>query len=234
MKKRSTGARSATRPWCRKITSSPRRRAWPRLWVVMTILVPAASKALDDGLDLARRAGIEVGGGLVEEQHLGMQRPGARQREALLLAAREHARRPLREVRQADLLRALPWRRAAPASATPATLKRVDDVGERRAAQHHRPLEHHRLLPARARRRSTRRVPTVGASRPCISRISTLLPAPFAPRMMVLGPGLELERHAVDDRAAAGGEATRPRSVQRAGSSVPPLRRFLDEVARRH
>src|SRR5688572_10513189 len=45
-KNRSIGARSATRPWCRKITSSPRRRAWPRLWVDITILVPAASKAL--------------------------------------------------------------------------------------------------------------------------------------------------------------------------------------------
>ena len=51
---------------------------------------------LDDRLDLARRAGIEVRGRLVEEQHLGVQRPGARQREPLLLAAGEHARRPAR------------------------------------------------------------------------------------------------------------------------------------------
>src|SRR5262249_15193166 len=41
----STGARSTSRPRSRNTISSPRRRAWPRLWVAMTILVPAASKA---------------------------------------------------------------------------------------------------------------------------------------------------------------------------------------------
>ena len=30
--------------------------------------------------------------------------------------------------------------------------------------------------------------PELGASSPCMSRMSTLLPAPFAPRMMVAGP----------------------------------------------
>src|SRR5690606_38665735 len=39
-KNRSTGARSLTRPWSRNTTSSPRRRAWPRLCVLITILVP--------------------------------------------------------------------------------------------------------------------------------------------------------------------------------------------------
>ena len=112
VKKRSTGARSTTRPWCRKITSSPRRRAWPRLCVDITILVPDASKRLDHGLDLARRAGIEVRRRLVEEQHLRMQRPGARQRQALLLAAGEHARRAMRDMSQADLAPAPPLRSA--------------------------------------------------------------------------------------------------------------------------
>jgi hypothetical protein len=31
-------------------------------------------------------------------------------------------------------------------------------------------------------------VPELGARRPCMSRMSTLFPAPFGPRMMVLGP----------------------------------------------
>src|SRR6185503_12051030 len=41
-KNRSTGACSASRPSCRNNTSSPSRRAWPRLCVAMTIFVPAA------------------------------------------------------------------------------------------------------------------------------------------------------------------------------------------------
>ena len=88
----------------------------------MTILVPAASKALDHRFDLARRAGIEVRGRLVEEQHLRMQRPGARQREALLLAAGEHARRPVRESREARPRRSAASACArAPRAGTPAS-----------------------------------------------------------------------------------------------------------------
>jgi hypothetical protein len=47
---------------------------------------------LDDPLDLGARARIEARGRFVEEQHLGPQRPCAREREPLLLAAGEHAR----------------------------------------------------------------------------------------------------------------------------------------------
>ena len=39
-------------------------------------------------------------------------------------------------------------------------------------------------------------LPPIGASRPCISRISTLLPAPLAPRMMVRGPASIAQRDA--------------------------------------
>src|SRR6185503_12270586 len=41
-KKVSTGERSTRRPWCRNSTSSARRRACPRLCVVITIFVPTA------------------------------------------------------------------------------------------------------------------------------------------------------------------------------------------------
>ena len=51
----------------------------------------------DDAFDFVRRAGIEIGGRLVEKKNLRPQRPGARQREALLLAARKHARGALGE-----------------------------------------------------------------------------------------------------------------------------------------
>ena len=42
-------------------------------------------------------------------------------------------------------------------------------------------------------------LPEDGTSRPCIRRISTLLPAPFAPRMMVLGPASISQRERLDD-----------------------------------
>ena len=44
LKKSSAGVCSTSRPRCRKRTSSARRRAWPRSWVVSTTLVPAVWK----------------------------------------------------------------------------------------------------------------------------------------------------------------------------------------------
>ena len=64
----------------------------------------------DDALDLVGRAGIEARGRLVEEQHLRVERPRARKREALLLAAREHARRMVGVARRARRGRARPDR----------------------------------------------------------------------------------------------------------------------------
>jgi hypothetical protein len=49
----------------------------------------------DDAFDLAAAGGVEAGGRLVEDQQFGFQRPGAGQRDALLLAAGEQARRAL-------------------------------------------------------------------------------------------------------------------------------------------
>ena len=97
VKNASAGVCSSTCPRCMKITSSARRRAWPRSCVVITTLVPAARMAGDDLLDRAGGGRIEARRRLVEEQHFGTQRPGARQRHALLLAAREHARRAVGE-----------------------------------------------------------------------------------------------------------------------------------------
>jgi hypothetical protein len=57
-----------------------------------------------DPLDLARRARIEVRGRLVEEQDLGLEHPGARERETLLLAARQHARRLVGDRHEPDAL----------------------------------------------------------------------------------------------------------------------------------
>ena len=44
-------------------------------------------------------------------------------------------------------------------------------------------------------------------------RMSTLLPAPFGPRMIVRGPASSIERDPIDDRPPAG--TNRPREPQR-------------------
>src|SRR5215471_13632566 len=59
--------------------------------------------SIDHALDLVRRAGIEVRCRLVEEKHLRIQGPGARERDALLLAAGKHARRVRGERFEPDL-----------------------------------------------------------------------------------------------------------------------------------
>ena len=60
----------------------------------------------------ARGLGVEARRRLVEEQHFRPQRPRAREREPLLLAARQHARRAVGERAQGPRRRALP--RCAP------------------------------------------------------------------------------------------------------------------------
>src|SRR5258708_20248664 len=70
-------------------------------------------EGLDHRFDLACRARVEAGGGLVEEQHLRVQRPGPRERQALLLAAGKHASRPAREVPKAHPSQPLPHQRRA-------------------------------------------------------------------------------------------------------------------------
>ena len=80
-----------------------------------------------------------------------MQRPGAREGEALLLAAGEHARRPVREMAQADLVERGEGLRLALHHRDAGNGERIDHVRQRRAAQHHRALEHHRLVAAQAR-----------------------------------------------------------------------------------
>src|SRR6187551_1763579 len=62
----------------------------------------ARMNLVDDALDLARRAGVEVCRGLVEEQDLGIERPRPRERELLLLTSRQHSRRTVRDRLQPD------------------------------------------------------------------------------------------------------------------------------------
>jgi hypothetical protein len=104
----------------------------------------------DHALDLARRGRVEARGRLVEEQHLRVKRPRPRQRQALLLAAREHARRAVLEMRKPDALERFARDPLALAPADARELQRIRHVGERAAPEQHRPLEHHRLQTAAA------------------------------------------------------------------------------------
>ena len=103
----------------------------------------------EHALDLLLGRRVEARRRLVEEQHVGRERPGAREREALLLAARERPRRRVAQRPEADA-RAAPPRarsraraRGEPARA-PARARRAGCCAGREAQQE-RPLEDHRL-----------------------------------------------------------------------------------------
>ena len=87
-------------------------------------------------------AGIEARGRLVEEQHLRLAGERARERQPLLLAAGQPARRPLAEPVEADQREQLARRAPRARRADAGGRERVADIGGRAAAQHHRPLEH--------------------------------------------------------------------------------------------
>ena len=209
-KTRSAGARSTSRPWCRNRTSSAEAA---RLSEVVRHHHDLRSRQRAIAATMRSIScvapGIEARGRLVEEQHLRVERPRAGEREALLLAAGEHARRTIGECAETDAGRARAGRGGRARRRARRRLQRVDDVGERRAAQHHRPLEHHRLA-ARARAadraNSRRRGPTVGASSPWQRRSSTLLPAPFGPTIIVRGPASMSNETPCEDPARAGVE----------------------------
>ena len=82
----------------------------------------------DDLLDLVRRARVEARRRLVEEQDFRSQRPHAGEREPLLLAAGEHARRAAADRLEADLAQRLLARRLALAPRNAGELQRVGHV----------------------------------------------------------------------------------------------------------
>src|SRR5687767_2870782 len=105
----------------------------------------ARANLADDRLQLSRRTGIEVSGGLVEKQHFRAQRPRAGERELLLLAARKQPRRLMRTAFQPHGLQDIVCAQLALAAAYARELETVHHVRERRAAQHDGPLKYHRL-----------------------------------------------------------------------------------------
>ena len=195
--------RSRERPRWRKATSSARRRAWPRSWVVITMVMPSAAKsAIIASIARGWPPGSSWAQRLVEEQHLGPQRPGPRHGEPLLLAARQQPRRrparasspkrasaasrPRRARRARHAARARgrgrgcrgPSGAAAPAAGTPSPA----------------PARRARASPRRSARRSAR-------ISPWQSRSSRLLPAPFGPRITSRRPAVTVRSMPVEQRA---------------------------------
>ena len=170
---------------CRNRISSPRRRAWPRLCVVITIFVPRAWIAAITRSTSRVAAGSRLAVGSSRNSTSGRERPGARQRQALLLAAGEHARRPLRQRVAGRRARAprVRGRRAAsrgtPAHA-PARTSRSPRAERRSSTGRWNTIAWRRGASGGSGAPQAR-VPDVGRSRPCSRRSSTLLPAPFGP-----------------------------------------------------
>src|SRR5712671_3856010 len=96
-----------------------------------------------DVLDRLGGGRIEARGRLVQEQHLGVAGERAREREPLLLAARQPSRGPARKMREARLSQEVGNALPAGGARDSRRMKRVADVAGDRAAQHHRALEHH-------------------------------------------------------------------------------------------
>ena len=76
-------------------------------WSCVTKIVVSAEPLLQVAqlaAHLDAHLGVEIGQRLVEQQHLRLDRDGARERDALLLAAGELRRTAIGEMRQADQL----------------------------------------------------------------------------------------------------------------------------------
>ena len=72
-----------------KTSWSPTSLAKPISWVTTSIVMPSLGEPAHDVEDLADELGVERARRLVEEHELGLHGEGARDRDALLLAAGE-------------------------------------------------------------------------------------------------------------------------------------------------
>ena len=88
---------------------------------------------------------VERRGWLVEKQHLRAHRPGAGQRKALLLAARQQACRSFGQRVQPETVERAGDSLAAHGAGQTLQRQRIVEIGRDRAAQQDRALEHHCL-----------------------------------------------------------------------------------------
>ena len=121
---------------------------------------------------------------LVHQDDVGVEHQRLRQADALAHAARELVRVAVAEAAEADALAASP-RPARAASAAPRNSSPAVTLSQRGAPRHQAlGLEHVAGAPVdarRAARRTPRRVPVLGASRPAATLSSVLLPQPVGP-----------------------------------------------------
>ena len=112
----------------------------------------ARGDGADDVLDRLGGGRIEARGRLVEEQHLGVARERARQRQPLLLAAGQPPRRAAAEAREPDQREQFGDAAGARGARHAGGGERVADVAGGAAPEHHRALEHDGARPAARRR----------------------------------------------------------------------------------
>ena len=175
---------------------------------------------------------------------LGPQRPGARQREALLLAARERARRPLARARASPTRSSASRARArARAGGTPRQPERVPMFASAEQAQQERALEHHRLAPAARGAPIQRTRPSSARCRPCSSAQQRALaravgadegdarsPAVDARASTSLERAHRAERtRSAASRSAAGGRARLSHAPRRAHPRTSAQRRGVEQ-----
>ena len=126
---------------------------------------------------------LEVGSSRIRISGPVAERAGDRQQ--LLLAARQDASRRMHQMREPGALQCGLRAPGAIGARHAGDRQSVLDVGQRRAAQQHRPLEHEadlgRAAPVGQCSRPRSPGPPWAATRPARTRTSRLLPAPFGP-----------------------------------------------------
>ncbi len=86
-----------------KISLEPTSRAKPISWVTTTMVMPAIGQILHDVQHFGHQFGVESGGHLVEQHHVGLHGQGPGDGDPLLLATGELVREGMRLLCQADL-----------------------------------------------------------------------------------------------------------------------------------
>ena len=205
----SAGAFSISRPRCSSTTSPATRLRLAEVVRGHHHLDAARADLAHDVLDRLGGGGIEAGGRLVEEQKIGVARERARQRQPLLLAARQPARRPALEPADADVGHQLRDARCAPRARHVRGGERIADIAGGAAPQHGGALEQEGAPGRRLKCSRPPQVisPLVAGISPMAARSSVVLPAPFGPISTVGRAGVELQRDAVEDRHLAGEDA---------------------------
>ena len=144
---------SITRPRCSSTISPAMPSRFAEIVSRHHHLDAARGDGADDVFDRLGGRRIEARGRLVKEQHGGIFRERARQREPLLLAAGDTSRRPLRQSAEADERQQFGRARGALRARRACRGQRVADIARDAAAKHGGTLEHHGA-PRRGRMRA--------------------------------------------------------------------------------